>query len=74
MVVAIQGIHEKPGGTQDRRDAMPWKVVLPTDLPALKSPVAGEKALAKGVSFIENHWQVMIVIVQPEARTEQNQG
>jgi hypothetical protein len=53
---------------------MPWKVVVPTDLSALKSPVAGEKALTKGVSFIENHRQVMIVIVQPEARTKQNQG
>ena len=74
MVVAIQGIHEKSRRTQDRRDAMPWKVILPTDLSALKSLLAGEKALAKGVSFIENHRQVMIVIVQPEARTKQNQG
>ena len=53
---------------------MPWKVILPTDLSALKGPLASEKALAKGVSFIENHWQVMIFIVQPEARTQQNQG
>ena len=51
---------------------MPWEAVLSTDLPALKSPVAGEKALAESVSFIENHRQV-IVITQPESRTQQNQ-
>ena len=45
-VVAILGIHEKLGGPQYRWDAMPWEAVLPTDLPALKGMMAGDKILA----------------------------
>ena len=52
---------------------MPWEAILSTDLPALKSPVASEKALAENVPFVENHWKIMVVIGQPESRTQQNQ-
>ena len=74
LVVAVEGSQKKLWRAQDRPEAVPRKAVLPADLPALKSMVAGEKIVAKRMSFVEDHRQTTIDFAQPVPNAQQCQG
>ena len=73
LVVPVEGSQKKLWRARDRPDAMPRKAVLPADLPALQSIVAGEKMLAKRMPFVEDHRETTIDLAQPAANAQQRQ-
>ena len=72
-MVANLGIHKELRGAQDWHDAMAWKAVILADLRTPKSLVAGDKALEKCLSFIEDYRQASVDLAQAELRAQQHQ-
>jgi hypothetical protein len=73
-LVAVESVEIELRRAQDRADAMPGKAVLPADLPALKSLVTGEEAVAKRVPLVEDHRETTINLAQTVVHAQHHEG